>query len=245
MQAHIYNKYIVSVFLIFIFTCLVGCKKKENDIIFRETGTVTDIDNNVYQTIKIGNQWWMAENLKVKTFRNGVPISQNQTNESWSDSLPAFCLFDNNESAPGLLYNWLAIKSSDNIAPAGWHVPSDSEWQELEKYLGLSTEDAGKKGWRGVNEGNKMKSENTSSWISFSDVWSNNESGFNALAGGCRLFNGSWANPGLFATGFWWTNSEASDESQAYYRYLDYKKSSIYRSICTKKYGFSVRCVKD
>ncbi len=245
MQAFINPKYIVSCLFLMFFAFSISCKKDEQDIISFEKGTLTDIDNNVYQTIKIGNQWWMAENLKVKTFRNGTPISQHQTNESWEDSLPSFCLFDNTESAPGLLYNWFAINSSDNIAPAGWHLPSDSEWQELEKYLGMSAEEAGKKGWRGDKEGDKLKSGNTTGWISFSDVWSNNSSGFDALAGGCRLFNGVWANPGLFATGFWWTNSESSDEGQAYYRYLDYKKSSIYRSICNKKYGFSVRCVKD
>ena len=109
----------------------------------------------------------------------------------------------------------------------------------------MKESDAIKNGWRGTDEGDKMKSEGNSGWTNFSGVWGTNTSGFTALSGGCRLFNGVWGNPGLFATGFWWTKSESPDHTQSYYRYLDYKKSGVYRSLCDKKYGFSVRCVKD
>ncbi len=241
---YIYKTFLTGSLAI-IFLCLHSCKKDEKDSIIMESGTVTDIENNIYRTVKIGNQWWMAENLKVKTFRNGLPIALHQTPESWEDTIPSYCIFDNKAEAPGLLYNWYAIGSVNNIAPAGWHVPSDKEWQELEKYLGMSEGDAGKKGWRGNVEGDKLKKEGTTGWTTFSGVWSTNESGFSALAGGCRLFNGKWGEPGLFATGFWWANSELSDTSQAYFRYLDYKNSNIYRSNCDKNYGFSIRCVKD
>lgn len=239
-KINIYKLFIAGIFIFFI----SNCKKENNVETGIEEGIVTDIDNNIYKTIKIGNQWWMAENLKVKTFRNGVPIQFSQLDIQWKDTIGAYCIFDNNASAPGLLYNWYSVVNINNLAPIGWHIPNDDEWKELEKYLGIDQLSAGKQGWRGTTEGEKLKIQGTQGWTAYSGVWPTNESGFNALAGGCRLFNGVWGDPGLFATGFWWSSTEVVGKG-AYYRYLDYKKSNIFRSYTNKNYGFSIRCVKD
>jgi len=130
------------------------------------------------------------------------------------------------------------------IAPAGWHIPNDAEWKSLEMELGMAESDANAKGWRGNNEGEKLKVESPKGWTVVSPIWATNESGFTAMAGGCRLFNGTWADPGLFATGFWWTASKQNDQ-EAWYRYLDKKNANVFRSFTYKNYGFSVRCVKD
>ena len=241
MKNYFYN---VMLIILFLSSVLISCDKDEETPVVKETGTVTDIENNVYNTIKIGDQWWMAENLRVKTFRNGQSISKNQTNETWVDSTSAYCVFDNNENSPGLLYNWSAVTDNNQLAPTGWHIATDAEWKKLEQFLGMISPDSDKNGWRGSNEADKLRIEGTNGWTAYSGIWSTNESGFTALAGGCRLFNGTWGDPGLFASGYWWSSTSYSGK-EAWYRNLDYKNSKVYRSYCDKNYGMSVRCVKD
>ena len=133
--------------------------------------SVTDIDGNVYKTAKIGNQWWMAENLRVTHYRNGDKIPNLSGDEEWDNANGAYCCY-NNDSANiakyGMLYNWFAVADSRNIAPEGWHVPTDEEWQVLVDYLGGAALAGGKlksKGtiegdhglWRGSNERAQMK----------------------------------------------------------------------------------------
>ena len=148
-------------------------------------GNVTDIDGNVYQTVKIGDQWWMAENLKVIHYQNGDGITKLPNNTVWSTyGEGAYCNYDNNDSNAdiyGSLYNWYAVNDSRNIAPDGWHVPTDEEWKELEMFLGMSQSEANGTGWRGTDEGSKLKA--TSGWSGFNGT---NESGFSALPGGSR-----------------------------------------------------------
>ncbi|MBT5269507.1 MAG: hypothetical protein HOL70_08685, partial [Candidatus Marinimicrobia bacterium] len=123
--------------IVLVFTSfLVDCTKE----------TVTDIDGNVYETVKIGDQIWMAENLKVTHYRDGSAITQVTDNTAWSNlSTEAYCIYDNNASNEvdtyGALYNWYAVSDGRNIAPEGWHVPTDAEWKELEMYLGMSQPD--------------------------------------------------------------------------------------------------------
>ncbi len=234
--------------LFYAFFCLnffYGCKKEKSDFKEIEKGTVIDADGNLYTTVKIGNQWWMAENLKVKTYADGSSIPKIQSDSAkWNnDTTGAYCVYDDNTNAPGLLYNWYAVNKSKNIAPVGWHIPSDDEWKELEKYIGMSVADADKTSWRGNNEAEKLKVASPNGWTKYASVWSTNETGFSALAGGCRLFNGVWGQPGLFATGFWW--SSTTKDNHVWYRYLDYKNSNVFRYYGSKTYGFSVRCVKD
>ena len=230
--------------LLLLLTSMHACKKDEDSPSSPETGIVADIENNIYKTVKIGNRWWMAENLRVKTFRDGTPIAYLPASDNWTNGIAAYCVFENNPESPGLLYNWHAVNHAAGIAPEGWHVPTDEDWQELERELGMEAGEAAKKGWRGTHEGEKLKTVGTTDWSDYPNIWPTNESGFSALAGGCRLVDGTWGNPGLHATGFWWSSSERTNED-AWYRYLDYKNSKIFRSQCQKAYGFNIRCVKD
>ena len=221
-----------------------GCREKSDPEPVQATDSIYDVDSNVYKTVKIGSQWWMAENLEVKRFRDGQFIKDAQSISDWPDTAAAYCRYDNNGAAPGLLYNWFAVHDARKIAPAGWHVATDEDWKELERFLGMSQTETDKLSWRGTREGEKLKIQSPEGWTVFGDIWSDNTSGFTALAGGCRLFNGTWADPGLFSTGFWWCDSE-HDDADAMYRYLDYKNAGVFRSHCAKTYGFSVRCVRD
>ncbi len=229
----------------FVATFVFSCKKdKEAAPVIHEMGTVTDFEGNIYKTVKIGNQWWMAENLKTKKYCNGYQVRNGQDSVDWVQSSGAYCLYQNNPAAPGFLYNWFAVTDTSKLAPIGWHIPSDEEWKILERTLGMSSGDADNVGWRGVDEGGKLKIESLNGWSSYQNVWSTNESGFTALAGSCRLFNNTFGAPGLQATGFWWSSTECSSKN-VWYRYLDYKNSNVFRSHSNKQYGFSVRCVKD
>jgi len=244
-----YKVYYIVALLASFFLLITSCSKDNSTVDNAATGTVTDVDGNVYKTIKIGDQWWMAENLKTTKYRNGDSIADLQNSILWqaNDSTGAFCLLDNDSLAPGLLYNWYAVNDSNRLAPAGWHIPGDEEWKELEKHLGMSQAEADAAAWRGNNEGDKLKVHAPAGWKSYKNVWATNESGFTALAGSCRLFDGRWGDPGidLASTGFWWSTTEHAGSSEAWYRYLDYKNSNVFRSHCTKNYGFSVRCIKD
>ncbi|MBU1873127.1 hypothetical protein KJ688_05280, partial [bacterium] len=193
-----------------------------------ETGTVTDIDDNTYQTVKIGNQWWMAENLKVTHYRNGNAISKVPNSTVWSSTTEgAYCFYDNNDSNTyGALYNWYAVDDSRNIAPEGWHVPTDEEWTELADYLGS-------------NAGTKLKS--TSSWHDNGN--GTDEYGFTALPAGYRRgFDGGFEKM-LLNADLW---SASKDNSTNAWRHaLYYDSFGINRSNLGKTYGFSIRCVKD
>ncbi len=207
------------------------------------TGTVTDYDGNVYQTVKIGNQWWMAENLKVTHYRNGNAIPN--VTEAWASlSTGAYCDYDNdvnNVATYGRLYNWYAVADSRNIAPAGWHVPTDEEWKQLEMYLGMSQAEADATGWRGTDEGGKLKESGTTHWFS-PNTGATNESGFTALPGGYRDPGGSFAS--MVYTAYFWSSTEF-DSGGARNRSTGYSSSQVNRNYDFKRCGFSVRCVRD
>ena len=248
----------ILILIYFIFILIISCKKDNNNPI-NETSTLTDIDGNVYKTVKIGTQWWMAENLKVKRYLNGDSIiyvsyiNYDLDSAKWNNlTSGAYCIINSLDSSSqnykgklfGFLYNGYTVSDSRNIAPQGWHVPSDNDWKTLEENLGMNTDDANKMNWRGTVEGNKMKIY--TGWIAPSDIyntWGTNESGFSAIGGGCCMFNGIWGNPGTFSTGFWWTSSKYNNKPL--YRYLDYNKPNIFRYYGPNTYGFSIRCVKD
>jgi uncharacterized protein (TIGR02145 family) len=209
------------------------------------TGTVTDIDGNVYKTIKIGDQVWMAENLKVTHYRNGDPIPNVTDVGTWGDlTTGAYCNFDNNEghvATYGRLYNWYAVDDSRNIAPEGWHVPTDADWKQLEMYLGMSQAEADGKGWRGTDEGGKLKETGTTHWAS-PNTGATNESGFSALPGGYRHSSGSFTSMGGRAN-FW--SSTGISSGYAWGRTLSCYCSQVSRNNYDKHYGCSVRCVRD
>ncbi len=219
-----------------------SCKKAETTEPAPETSTVTDIDGNVYKTVKIGGKWWMAENLKVTKYADGTSI--NFVDSLAPDSIWAnqhggtYCSIDKRY---GLLYNWDHINDSKQIAPNGWHIPTDAEWQDLEKALGMSKTEANGTGWRGTNEAEKIIPVASIGWPTASTLFGTNSSGFSALPGGCRSFNGS-VNSNSNST-FWWTSSTNGDK--VWYRNIDYTHKTILRYYTYKQYGFSIRCIKD
>lgn len=216
-----------------------------------EEDFVEDIDGNVYRTIKIGNQWWMAENLKVTHYRNGDPIPNVTDNTEWTTlSTGAWCAYDNdqgNVGTYGLLYNWYAVDDSRNIAPEGWHVPTDEEWKELEMYLGMSQSEADASAqWRGTDEGGKIKETGTIEgndglWYS-PNTGATNESGFSAIPSGIRHWDdGTFENMGV-STNFWTTTLSGSYPLR---RQLRNEYQTIWRNYCDARYGYSIRCIKD
>jgi uncharacterized protein (TIGR02145 family) len=212
------------------------------------TGTVTDIDGNVYQTLVIGDQEWMVENLKVTHYRNGDPIPNVTDNDEWANANNgAYCVYANNESnvdTYGYLYNWYAVGDERGLAPEGWHVPTDDEIKQLEMYLGMSQSQADDSGWRGTNQGSQLAG-NAALW---SDGALENDpefssSGFNFLPGGYRSsFNGYFGNLGY--AGYFWSVTESST-SLAWSRELYYYSTQVNRYGSSKQSGFSVRCVRD
>jgi uncharacterized protein (TIGR02145 family) len=207
--------------------------------------TVTDYDGNVYQTVLIGDQCWMMENLKVTHYRNGDPIPNVTDGTEWNGlSTGAYCAYENDEGhveTYGRLYNWHAVDDIRGLAPEGWHVPSDAEWKQLEMYLGMSQEDADASGWRGTDEGGKLKETGTEHWPS-PNSGATNESGFTALPGGYRGYDASFASISYFA--YFWSSTEFGGNS-SWCRGLNYGNPLIYRTDYLKLYGLSVRCVKD
>lgn len=196
---------------------------------------ILDIDGNTYKTVKIGEQVWMAENLKVTKYRNGDAIPNVKRAERWGDlTTGARCAYGNkvaNAKIYGLLYNWFAVNDPRGLAPEGWHVPSDDEWQTLADYPGGSK-----------IADNKLKEAGTAHWKS-PNTGSTNESGFTALPGGCRDFSDGYFY-GLWGNALFWSASE-------YYAYgvwarsLFYHYAEIGRYYYNKRDGFSVRCVRD
>jgi uncharacterized protein (TIGR02145 family) len=208
--------------------------------------TVTDIDGNVYQTVLIGTQWWMAENLKTTRYADGSAIPNVTSNAAWTalDS-GAWCNYENsavNGAVYGKLYNWYAVADPRNVCPTGWHVPSDEEWMQLEIYLGMPPSEASQMGLRGssANVGGQMKAM---------DLWqppntgANNSSGFSGLPGGFRLNNGG-AFYYLGFNGTWWS-ATAYDGLGAWNRRLNNGNGGVGRYSGYKQAGYSVRCVKD
>ena len=207
--------------------------------------TVTDIDGNVYQTVRIGSQWWTAENLKVGHYRNGDPIPCMTDEWEWEHtSTGAYCAYDNDESNAGTfgyLYNWYAVKDRRGLAPEGWHVPTDAEWRELEMFLGISQPDANRFGTRGTDEGGKLKATGTSLWEDPNEGASN-ESGFEGLPNGCRDFWSGFDNLNLSA--YLWSATESTDGG-GISRYMTYLSSHFGRSASYTTAGYAVRLVRD
>ena len=200
--------------------------------------SVKDIDGNEYTTVRIGTQTWLVENLKVSHYRNGDPIQNITENSRWSSlSTGAWCYYNNNEIYDrdyGKLYNWYAVNDSRNIAPIGWHVPTESEISTLINYLG------GDKVARG-----KLIQTGTSHWNEF-DSEATNSSRFSALPGGCRNERGSFNNDFGFSpfgnVAYWWCSTNKDTFTACY---LLIAKFGLLRSNGSKLNGYSIRCVKD
>ena len=225
-------------FLTFAFLGLVIIQPAK---LFAQTENVTDIDGNLYKTVKIGEQLWMAENLRVTRYNNGDSIPFLISADDWSaTSSSAFAFYDNdtnNISQFGILYNWFTVDDKREICPNGWHVPSDTEWIMMEKALGMKSQETGKMtAWRGTDEGNKLKT---------TEFGGNNLSGFSAKGTGYRHPNGEYKGKG--ADNDYWTSTLYINKgkSEGMLHGLLNSKSTIVRNFHTPDYGFCIRCLKN
>jgi uncharacterized protein (TIGR02145 family) len=198
-------------------------------------GTVKDQDSISYQTIKIGNQTWMAENLRTTKYNDGSFISNIKDNNAWNTSTTGAFSTYKNSSYPdsiatfGRFYNWYAVNTG-KLAPKGWHVPSQDEWNTLITYLGGSNTAAYKLFETGVTH-----------WAS-PNSGATNESGFTLLAGGYRDQSGSFVNLNEGAN--LWTSSSDNNNTPLRVYFLK-NDSKAYSYTGVKNFGFSIRCVKD
>gem|GEM_PF-2217641 len=204
-------------------------------------------DGRVYYKLKIGDQWWMAENLRETQYSSGDTIPVVTGAVDWSSlTTGALCAYDNSETHAdtyGYLYNGYALSDARNIAVEGWHVPTDEDWKKLEMTLGMSRSEADNAGYRGTNEGSKLAGH-ASLWVegSLTAVIVFGASYFNALPAGYRYLNGNFGNVGYYA--YFWT-ATAYETDYAWYRSLSYEFSVVRRTHINKKCGFSVRLVQD
>jgi uncharacterized protein (TIGR02145 family) len=221
----------------------ISCTKENNTIQFTDISSTSELVTNSdepvkYTYVKIGTQKWMTKNLDVTHYRNGDSIPCVKSHSEWATlKTGAWCWY-NNDSASyaatyGKLYNWYAVHRR-GFAPAGWHVPSDAEWDTLIMFLGGYTVAGGKLKDTGTIEAG------TGLWYK-PNKGATNETGFTALPGGWRSSKGIFDDIGRF--GFWRTSTENFKDALSR-RMVSYE-GNIYSSVDSKKNGFSVRCVKD
>jgi len=204
---------------------------------------IQDTDGNIYNTIQIGSRCWMAENLNTGIMTNGFfdQYDDNITNKYCYDN------DTNNCNTYGGLYQWgemmqyVTTEGARGICPNGWHIPTDAEWKTMEMHIGLTEAQANSHGWRGTNEGDKLKEAGFTHWV-FTSTNATNSSGFTALPGGIRMTNQTFFHLQYEAN--FWTSSNTS-EWNAYFRHLYYSKSKVFRMYENKNSGYSVRCIKD
>jgi uncharacterized protein (TIGR02145 family) len=213
---------------------------------------VADADGNIYSTVRIGSQVWMSENLKTTKYKDGTAIPLVTDNTAWSNlTAHAYCWFNNDaatyKATYGALYNWYTVITG-NLCPAGWHVPTDAEWTTLENYL-----IANGYNYDGTTTGNKYAKSlaSVSGWTASSTAGAvgntdypakRNAIGFTALPGGNRLSYGAFNDIGN--SGTWWSATEY-DATTVWSRYLSFHNSLVKWDYFNKKYGISVRCVRD
>ncbi|MBK8503716.1 MAG: fibrobacter succinogenes major paralogous domain-containing protein [Saprospiraceae bacterium] len=199
-------------------------------------GEVEDFDGNIYRTVKIGGQIWMAENLRTEHFSESTPIPEVNNNSTWqSANFGAWCYYDTLESYNqpyGKLYNWFAVNDVRGLCPVGWHVPTATDWSSLTSFLGGA-----------VNAGKKTKEVGNAHWL-FENTDATNESGFTALPGGYRQSAGTFAELGYI--GNWWS-STSTDMTNASYQVLWYPIGTwLFESLMqNNSIGNSVRCLKN
>ena len=202
--------------------------------LLNENETVTDIDGNVYNTVKIGTQVWMTENLKVKRYRNGDQVVKVTTSsDRFAGSYETLTYFN----IQGVIYNWFAVSDSRNLAPAGWHIPTDEDWTTLVTYLGGDD-----------IAGGKLKETGTAHWQS-PNVGATNESGFTALPFFTRVH--AMGIPERPESCGWW--SSTSDKTMPCFRSMNYQTTIVSKvyvilpatNSVISEFIMSVRCIKD
>jgi uncharacterized protein (TIGR02145 family) len=244
-------KFFIKIYVLVAFVVLLisSCSKDNDDSGLNSTngkttavfnsnvtyGKMTDQDGNVYKTVTIGSQTWMAENLRTTKYNDGTSIPNVTFAIEWRVlTTGAYCNYINTTSNDsiatyGRLYNWYAVNTG-KLAPKGWHVPTNDEWITLTTYIGGTSV-----------AGGKLKEIGTTHWIS-PNTGATNETGFTALPGSYCYYNGTFGSFGDF--GNWWSANE--DNSQyAWGYYMDCNRCSIVSFNFNKEDGFSIRCVKD
>lgn len=230
-------------------------------------GVVADIEGNEYRTVVLGDQEWMAENLRTTKYNDGTSIFTGLSNYAWSITTEgAFAVYTHHNvlginsseemiSAYGKLYNWYAVNDRRGICPEGWRIPTDRDWQELVDFIkteyGLTNE------WEDENGiGNNLKAcwqvdsamqrecgrFEHPRWSYSPNHHANDKVGFSGLPAGGRYYEGTYSNIG---TAVLWWSSTTSRTGYAWGRMLGYYHGGVYRYSGNKKTGFSVRCLKE
>jgi len=236
MKAQVQKTYYINTLYIIVVFLLIesSCKKETSQLVKLVPATVTDIDGNVYHTLKIGSQVWLRENLKTSHYRNGGVIQNINFSNIWSiNTTGAWCSYDNltlNDSIYGKLYNWYAVNTG-NLCPTGWHVPDPLEWGQLLDFLDGNS-----------IAGGKLKETGTSHWA-YPNTSASNAVSFTALPGGMIYTNFS----GIGQEAYWWcTWSYFWNPDRGYGVNIHYNGSLCEDYIYyNKAYGLSVRCVMD
>ena len=210
-----------------------GCSKKTAPVP-PNFGTIKDVDENTYKTVKIGNQVWMAENLRVTHYQNKKPIKEIKNPKDWSTSTEgAYCNYNNdctNVATYGRLYNYYAVSDPQKLCPEGWHVPSLDEWDELIKFTGSDT-----------HAGGNLKEEGTEHWnipnFCATDIYK-----FTGLPGGLRDQLGNYFQYKINSN-FWTSTKLSAYHTMQINQSFNY--AQIFITFNSDKTGLSVRCIKD
>lgn len=222
------------------------------DFVAEENSTVTDIEGNIYKTVKIGKQIWTMENLKVTKYNDGTPIPYVNNIEEWNNMKTGACCYylndKTNKDKYGVLYNWFAV-NTQKLAPKGWRVPTKQDWINLENYLIKNGYN-----WDGSNDKNKLAKS-----LSSKNFWQtsikqgapgnnsekNNSTNFSAIGSGCRWINGNFYNNGENGLSFFWSIEKNNNEN-CYFRSVrsDQELFGNGGGDC-QTYGLSIRLIKE
>jgi uncharacterized protein (TIGR02145 family) len=214
---------------------VLGCNKSDTYYYPVPPPIVYDIDSNAYHTVTIGSQAWLVENLRTTRYRNGDPVSLVTDSAGWAATASgAYCNYWNleaNAAVYGRLYNGHAVSDPRNIAPAGWHVPTEEDWTTLTGFLGGE-----------LVAGGKLKESGFDHWAA-PNTDATGLTGFTALPAGYRNEAG-WFGNMHFSAVFW--SSTPCDASHTWYRYMYYNYGGMYKDFYHDvQHGFSVRCIYD
>lgn len=226
------EKYGAIFFLLLLISSLsIRCSNDDNVTV---EGPVKDADGNEYETVAIGDQVWMAENLKTTSLNDGTPIPNVSENTPWSSvDTPALCWYSNNEiqnkEAFGALYNWYTV-STGKLCPSGWHVPTAGEWDILFNYLGDSA-------------ASKLKETGNTYWAT-ENKDATNSTGFTARPGGYRVPGTGFQQKGYY--GYWWSSSsDPSNAERVFGREMNAQSKDGSEVVYNPNHGMSVRCLKN
>jgi uncharacterized protein (TIGR02145 family) len=213
---------------------LNGCNKADTVPTDKSQADVIDKDGNIYKTVTIGTQVWMAENLKTTKYDNGDQILTTSSDIS-GESLPKYqwTFGDdvNNADIYGRLYTWYAATDIRNVCPTGWHVPADGEWETLKSYLGGDS-----------IAGGKLKEKGITHWQT-PNIGATNEVGFDVRPGGYRNFSGSFVS--LQLSSYIWSSTQNPTPEWSWGQRMGYNDGILLRGGYYKQAGASVRCIKN